>query len=71
MKLGGKPLLAHVDHRRHERRLLRRMSSPSSGTRPTASALAVAHTGVNFVLQAEQRGTGHALMVAREALLHR
>jgi bifunctional UDP-N-acetylglucosamine pyrophosphorylase/glucosamine-1-phosphate N-acetyltransferase len=29
---------------------------------------AVADTGVNFVLQAEQRGTGHALMEAREAL---
>jgi bifunctional UDP-N-acetylglucosamine pyrophosphorylase/glucosamine-1-phosphate N-acetyltransferase len=29
---------------------------------------AVAHTGVNFVLQSEQRGTGHALMVARVAL---
>jgi bifunctional UDP-N-acetylglucosamine pyrophosphorylase/glucosamine-1-phosphate N-acetyltransferase len=29
---------------------------------------AVAATGVNFVLQAEQRGTGHALMVARAAL---
>ncbi len=29
---------------------------------------AMAHTGVNFVLQAKQRGTGHALMVAREAL---
>ncbi len=29
---------------------------------------AVATTGVNFVLQSEQRGTGHALMVAREAL---
>jgi bifunctional UDP-N-acetylglucosamine pyrophosphorylase/glucosamine-1-phosphate N-acetyltransferase len=29
---------------------------------------AVAHTGVNFVLQKPQRGTGHALMVAREAL---
>lgn len=26
------------------------------------------HTGVNFVLQTDQRGTGHALMVAREAL---
>ena len=25
-------------------------------------------TGVNFVVQAEQRGTGHALMVARAAL---
>src|SRR5438105_828958 len=29
---------------------------------------AVAGTGVNFVLQAAQHGTGHALMVAREAL---
>jgi bifunctional UDP-N-acetylglucosamine pyrophosphorylase/glucosamine-1-phosphate N-acetyltransferase len=26
------------------------------------------HTGANFVLQAEQKGTGHALMAAREAL---
>ncbi len=29
---------------------------------------ATAPTGVNFVLQAEQRGTGHALMVAQNAL---
>jgi len=29
---------------------------------------AVAHTGINFIVQKEQRGTGHALMVAREAL---
>jgi len=29
---------------------------------------AVAVTGVNYVLQSAQRGTGHALMVAREAL---
>lgn len=29
---------------------------------------AVAPLGVNFVLQSEQRGTGHALIVAREAL---
>jgi bifunctional UDP-N-acetylglucosamine pyrophosphorylase / glucosamine-1-phosphate N-acetyltransferase len=29
---------------------------------------AMEHTGVKFVLQAEQHGTGHALMVAREAL---
>ena len=29
---------------------------------------AVRQTGVKFVTQAEQRGTGHALMVAREAL---
>src|ERR1035438_9515939 len=29
---------------------------------------ALAGTGVNFVVQAEQRGTGHALMAARDAL---
>ena len=29
---------------------------------------AVANTGVNFVVQAEQRGTGHAIMEARQAL---
>jgi bifunctional UDP-N-acetylglucosamine pyrophosphorylase/glucosamine-1-phosphate N-acetyltransferase len=29
---------------------------------------ALAHTGVRFVVQAEQRGTGHALMVASKAL---
>lgn len=29
---------------------------------------AVGHTGVTFVLQAEQRGTGHALIVAHQAL---
>lgn len=28
----------------------------------------VQHTGVRFVLQAEQRGTGHAIMVAKDAL---
>jgi bifunctional UDP-N-acetylglucosamine pyrophosphorylase / glucosamine-1-phosphate N-acetyltransferase len=29
---------------------------------------ALAHTGINFVLQQPQKGTGHALMVARDAL---
>lgn len=29
---------------------------------------AVQHTGTNFIYQREQRGTGHALMVARDAL---
>src|SRR5947199_1214039 len=29
---------------------------------------AVRHTGINFVLQAEQRGTGHALMMAGDGL---
>jgi len=66
-EVGGKPILAHVIAAAekvvpaqdifviigHEAELVRE---------------AVAGTGVNFVVQAEQRGTGHALMVAREAL---
>jgi len=66
-EVGGKPLLAHVVAVAtsivaakdvyaivgHEAELVRK---------------AVEHTGINFVLQAEQRGTGHALMVARDAL---
>src|SRR5207302_6539287 len=31
---------------------------------------AVEHTGVQFILQAEQRGTGHAIMCARPAVAH-
>jgi bifunctional UDP-N-acetylglucosamine pyrophosphorylase/glucosamine-1-phosphate N-acetyltransferase len=66
-EVGGKPLLAHViaaatrvvpaEHVYaiigHEADLVRK---------------AVAATGVNFVVQAEQRGTGHAIMVAGDAL---
>ena len=66
-EVGGKPLLAHVIAAAtkvvpaqdvyaiigHEAELVRE---------------AVAYTGINFVLQKEQRGTGHALLVAREAL---
>src|SRR5213595_2882270 len=33
-----------------------------------AARQAVAHSGVNFVLQPEQRGTGHALLCAAQAL---
>jgi bifunctional UDP-N-acetylglucosamine pyrophosphorylase / glucosamine-1-phosphate N-acetyltransferase len=66
-EVGGKPLLAHVVAAAtavvpakdvyaiigHEAELVRK---------------AVEHTGINFVVQSEQRGTGHALMVARDAL---
>jgi bifunctional UDP-N-acetylglucosamine pyrophosphorylase / glucosamine-1-phosphate N-acetyltransferase len=66
-EVGGKPLLAHVIAAAtavvpasdvyaiigHEADLVRK---------------AVEYTGINFVLQQEQRGTGHALMVARDAL---
>jgi bifunctional UDP-N-acetylglucosamine pyrophosphorylase/glucosamine-1-phosphate N-acetyltransferase len=67
-EIGGKPILAHV-------------IATAAKVVPAADIFviigheaervreAVAGTGVNFVLQAEQRGTGHALMVAREALL--
>jgi bifunctional UDP-N-acetylglucosamine pyrophosphorylase / glucosamine-1-phosphate N-acetyltransferase len=66
-EVGGKPLLAHVIAAAikvvpardvfaiigHEADLVRK---------------ALSHTGIGFVLQQPQRGTGHALMVAREAL---
>ena len=66
-EVGGKPLLAHVIAAGtaivppndvyaiigHEADMVRK---------------AVEQTGINFVLQAEQNGTGHALMVARDAL---
>ncbi len=66
-EVGGKPLLAHV-------------IAAATKVVPPADVYAIIgheaprvrgaleHTGVNFVLQEEQRGTGHALMVARDAL---
>ena len=66
-EVGGKPLLAHV--------IAAAMKVvPASdvyaiiGHEADRVRAAVADTGVNFVLQKQQRGTGHALMVAREAL---
>jgi bifunctional UDP-N-acetylglucosamine pyrophosphorylase/glucosamine-1-phosphate N-acetyltransferase len=66
-EVGGKPLLEHVIH----------AAVPVIPAKDVFAIVgheadrvreAMKHTGVNFVLQAEQRGTGHALMVAREAL---
>ncbi len=66
-EVGGKPLLAHV-------------IAAATRVVPATNVFAiigheaarirsnVAHTGINFVLQPEQRGTGHAIMVARDAL---
>jgi bifunctional UDP-N-acetylglucosamine pyrophosphorylase / glucosamine-1-phosphate N-acetyltransferase len=66
-EVGGKPLLAHV-------------IAAATKVVPAANIFAiigheadrvrsaVAPTGINFVLQQPQKGTGHALMVAREAL---
>jgi bifunctional UDP-N-acetylglucosamine pyrophosphorylase/glucosamine-1-phosphate N-acetyltransferase len=66
-QIGGKPLLAHV-------------ISAAAKVVPTSDIYAiigheadrvraaVAKTGVNFVLQQPQRGTGHAIMSAKEVL---
>jgi len=66
-EVGGKPILAHV-------------IATAAKIVPAGNIFviigheaervreAVGGTGVNFVLQAEQRGTGHALIVSRDAL---
>ncbi len=66
-EIGGKPILAHVIA------TAARVVAPADifviiGHEAERVREAVGGTGVNFVLQAQQRGTGHALMVAREAL---
>jgi bifunctional UDP-N-acetylglucosamine pyrophosphorylase/glucosamine-1-phosphate N-acetyltransferase len=66
-EVGGKPLLAHVIAAAMQ------VVSPKDvfaiiGHEADRVRAAVAHTGVNFILQSEQRGTGHALMVASQAL---
>src|SRR5579864_5356285 len=66
-EVGGKPLLEHVI------RAAVRIVPPQDvyaiiGHEAERVRAAMQHTSVNFVLQAEKRGTGHALMVARNAL---
>lgn len=66
-EVGGKPLLAHVVA------AAKRVVPPADifaiiGHEADLVRASVADTGINFVLQSDQRGTGHALMVAREAL---
>ncbi|MGA9353424.1 MAG: bifunctional UDP-N-acetylglucosamine diphosphorylase/glucosamine-1-phosphate N-acetyltransferase GlmU [Terriglobales bacterium] len=66
-EIAGKPILAHVI-------ATAKQVVPAAdifvivGHEADRVREAVRDTGVNFVLQAEQRGTGHALMAAREAL---
>src|SRR3984885_4227836 len=66
-EVGGKPLLAHVIAAANK-------VVPAQdvyaiiGHEAERVREAVADTGINFVEQQPQRGTGHALMVAREAL---
>ena len=64
---GGKPLLAHVIAAA-TRVVPSKDIYAIIGHEADRVREAVAATGVNFVLQTEQRGTGHALMTAREAL---
>jgi bifunctional UDP-N-acetylglucosamine pyrophosphorylase/glucosamine-1-phosphate N-acetyltransferase len=66
-EVGGKPLLAHVIAAATKVVPAQDVFAVI-GHEADRVRQAVADTGIGFVLQAEQRGTGHALMVAREAL---
>jgi bifunctional UDP-N-acetylglucosamine pyrophosphorylase/glucosamine-1-phosphate N-acetyltransferase len=66
-EVGGKPLLAHVIAAAVKvvppRDIYAIIGHEADRVRE-----AVAPTGINFVLQSPQRGTGHAVMVTRQAL---
>ena len=66
-EVGGKPLLEHVI-RAAVRIVPAKDVYAIIGHEADRVRAAMKHTGVNFVLQAEQRGTGHALITARDAL---
>jgi bifunctional UDP-N-acetylglucosamine pyrophosphorylase/glucosamine-1-phosphate N-acetyltransferase len=66
-EVGGKPLLEHVI-RAAVRIVPANDVYAIIGHEADRVRAAMKHTGVNFVLQAEQRGTGHALITARDAL---
>ncbi len=66
-EVGGKPLLAHVIAAATKVVPARNVYA-IIGHEADRVRAAVADTGIEFVLQSEQRGTGHALMVARPAL---
>src|SRR6202046_3343851 len=66
-EVGGRPLLEHVI-RAAARLVPAKDVYAIIGHEADRVRAAMQHTGVQFVLQAEQRGTGHALMAAREAL---
>jgi bifunctional UDP-N-acetylglucosamine pyrophosphorylase / glucosamine-1-phosphate N-acetyltransferase len=67
-EVGGKPILAHVIAAA-QKVVPAKDIFVIVGHEAERVREAVAGTGVNFVLQAEQRGTGHALMAARDALM--
>jgi bifunctional UDP-N-acetylglucosamine pyrophosphorylase/glucosamine-1-phosphate N-acetyltransferase len=64
---GGKPLLEHVIQAA-VRTVPAKDVYAVIGHEADRVRAVMQHTGVNFVLQAEQKGTGHALMVAQDAL---
>ena len=66
-EIGGKPILAHVITAAKKVAPARDIFA-IIGHEADQVRAAVVGTGIQFVLQAEQRGTGHALMVARDAL---
>ena len=65
---GGKPLLEHVI-RAAVRVVPAQDVFAIIGYEAERVRAAVQHTGIKFVLQDQQHGTGHALMVARDALM--
>jgi len=66
-EVGGKPLLAHAIAAATKLVPAHDVYA-IIGHEAERVRAAVEHTGVGFVLQKEQRGTGHAIMAAREAL---
>jgi bifunctional UDP-N-acetylglucosamine pyrophosphorylase / glucosamine-1-phosphate N-acetyltransferase len=66
-EVGGKPLLEHVI-RAAVRVVPAKDVHVIIGYEAERVRAAMAHTGVRFVLQAQQRGTGHALMASKNAL---
>ncbi len=66
-EVGGRPLLEHVI-RAAVRVIPAKDVYAIIGHEADRVRQAMQHSGVNFVLQAEQRGTGHALIVAKDAL---
>ncbi len=66
-EVGGKPMLAHVVA------AARALAEPADifaviGHEAERVRAAMQSTGIGYVLQAEQHGTGHAIIVARETL---
>ena len=66
-EVGGKPLLAHVVAAAARVVPVKDIYA-IIGHEAGRVRAALASTGVNFVIQSEQRGTGHALMAAQPAL---